>query len=294
MYVAAWLAACCSAVPTRALADEQPQPPSAELAAAKAHFQRGMQAFESRDFRAAIQEFEAAVARAPSAELWFDLARAYEELAEYSPARAAYERYLRDSVDAPDAASVRERVAALARLEDDARQSSRQVADTGTLRVRATPEAAWVMLDGRMVGRAPLDGPLALRPGSYRLDVVHPGFIPLRAEVQVEQGMLTAAYADLMPLTAADSAAPERTWTWLALALTGATLLGSGAFAAAAVVERRQGEASAADRFSDGANVTLGGAVLCAAATMMLYVIEGHAHSETVSVASRANPRALH
>src|ERR1700755_155611 len=88
--------ACCEAV--------SEAPPVREsgpnLTRAQEHFVLGMNFFRAHDFREALREFQLAAALAPTAEVWFNIGRSYEELGEYAQAASALERYLRDRVDA--------------------------------------------------------------------------------------------------------------------------------------------------------------------------------------------------
>ncbi len=72
---------------------------------AQQHFEQGLHQFEAHHFREAIEEFELAANLVPSADLWFNIARAHEELNEYDEAIQYYQRYLRDRVDPPDSAA---------------------------------------------------------------------------------------------------------------------------------------------------------------------------------------------
>ncbi len=71
---------------------------------ARERFQAGMEHFEAHRYRDAIHEFELAASLVPSADIWFNIARAWEELREFEPAIEYYQRYLRDRVDPPIAA----------------------------------------------------------------------------------------------------------------------------------------------------------------------------------------------
>ena len=62
-----------------------------------------MEHYRARRYREALRELELSVAEVPSAEVWFDIGRAHEQLGEYALAIDSYRRYLRDRVDAPDA-----------------------------------------------------------------------------------------------------------------------------------------------------------------------------------------------
>lgn len=245
------------------------------LAAARRHFELGQAAFAAHDYRAAVGEFALASALAPSAELWFDIARAYEELGEPAQARAAYERYLRDSVDPQDATEVRARIEQLAVLASDGAGGERSLVTLGTLAVDMREPGALVVLDGRLLGRTPLREPVTLTPGRYRLDVVLPSRVPMRAEVDVGAGVMTVA-RPVLPHRSDDAGAAgaPRAWTWVAVALGAGAALGFAAFTAVDLALAREGDRQTAERWATRADVALGGTVLCAVAAALLYFVE--------------------
>lgn len=100
-------------------AEEQSDPESSQLEnlartdAARKHFMKGAEHFQDRRFRDALREFNLAIRIIPSADLWYNIARAHEELREDEAAIVAYQTYLRDRVDPPDAPQVQQRIALL-------------------------------------------------------------------------------------------------------------------------------------------------------------------------------------
>lgn len=162
---------------------------------------------------------------APSADLWFNIARCHEELGAPQRAVEYLRNYLRDQVDAPDRLAVEGRIG---RLLADARARETLAArpDMGSVRIGTDIPGASVSVDGRHVGRSPLPEPLTLPPGEHRLDVSLEGYIPFRAKLTVYPRSLTRAHVDLSPLTIYDTIESGRPWTWA---------IGSIAVAAAAV-----------------------------------------------------------
>lgn len=69
---------------------------------AKAYYQSGMAAYGAGQFLRAVDEFKAADALNPSANLSFDIAEAYEKAADLLHARRYYEQYLQRAPQAPD------------------------------------------------------------------------------------------------------------------------------------------------------------------------------------------------
>ncbi|HEY2745691.1 MAG TPA: hypothetical protein VGL86_13745, partial [Polyangia bacterium] len=81
-------------------------------------FGEGVAAYGAHDYAHALEKFEAARRIKPLPAFDFNIARCHDRLGQAAPAIAAYERYLAQAPDAPDAAEVRERVGILrARVE---------------------------------------------------------------------------------------------------------------------------------------------------------------------------------
>ncbi|HKU39433.1 MAG TPA: PEGA domain-containing protein [Polyangiales bacterium] len=260
-----------------------PDVSEARVARARKHFLLGMQFFEVRAYRDAIREFERATELAPSADVWFNIGRAREELGEDEQAKQAFERYLRDRVDAPDREAVRARIE---RIDERLRSGARGVEPsgaTGSLRIHLpelahVPNAAAsgtrVTLDGKQLSARP--DPIILPAGRHRLEVTRAGFVPFRAEVAIEPGMLTAAHAQLQPLTQGErSASPSRTWTWIALGLAGAGAVATGVFGAIALDKQADGAPHEARTWAQRSDVALAGTAVCALSAVILYFVEG-------------------
>jgi tetratricopeptide (TPR) repeat protein len=155
--------------PTRAAWAETPSS-EAEVESrreqAKLEFKRGSDLFSAGEYQKAVTAFMAADRLAPSAALSFNIALAYEKLADTSGSLRWYRDYLRRSPRAPNAATVQARVNELAnKLSRGGLQQ---------LTVISTPGGATVMIDGRAVGVTPFTGDLAL--GQHRLQLDLPGY----------------------------------------------------------------------------------------------------------------------
>lgn len=133
---------------------------------AKLEFKRGSELFSAGQYQKAVTAFMAADRLAPSAALSFNIALAYEQLADTSGALRWYRDYLRRSPRAPNAATVQARINEL----------SSKLSHSGLqqLTVISTPGGATVIVDGRAVGVTPFTGDLAL--GQHRLQLDLPGY----------------------------------------------------------------------------------------------------------------------
>jgi tetratricopeptide (TPR) repeat protein len=258
-------------------------------ATARAHFEAAMQHYRARRYREAIYEFEQSASRVPNAEVWFDIGRAHEQLGEYELAISSYQRYLRDRVDAPDADEVtghievlRTRAPAAGRAGGTKPRSPR-----GSLAVDAGQPGAIVLLDGRSLGIAPIDRILEIDPGPHRLEASRAGYIPFRAEVDVQDGGLSAAYVDMQPLTRRQDDAPAHVWTWIAAGASAAAIGTAAGCGLAAIAARDDGAATrASQRWTTAADVALAGALTFAIGATLLYFAESAAEP------ARQSPRA--
>jgi tetratricopeptide (TPR) repeat protein len=265
----------------RAQAAQAPAEADALTQAARSHFEAAMQHYRARRYREAIHEFEQSAARVPNAALWFDVGRAHEQLGEYGLAIDSYQRYLRDRVDAPDAEELTRHIASLTdRAQPAAKRAS---APRGSIAIDASQPGALVLLDGRQLGIAPIDRVLDVEPGPHRLEASHPGYVPFRARVDVQEGALSAAYVDMRPLTRARAGSAPRLWTWIAAGASAAALLTAGACGAVGLAERDDGNAASAQHWIRASDIALGSALTLAVGATLLYFIEGDRTTEHAS-----------
>jgi hypothetical protein len=148
----------CAAL-ARPAAAQAPADPAAE------HFGRGVKLYDKGNFAAALAEFEAAYQVSGAWEVLLNVGLTQENLLRYNEAVAALERYLADGADRvpPD-----RRARVLGELEH-----IRGVVASVAVKVVGPP--ATVELDGRVVGRSPLAGPLLVAGGLHRLRVFREG-----------------------------------------------------------------------------------------------------------------------
>jgi tetratricopeptide (TPR) repeat protein len=275
-WVCAW--SVVAAAPARLQAQAK-NPPPAEPAAddelsplerAHAHFLLGLDYFRARDFRKALAEFEHAAKLSPTADLWFNIGRAHEELGQYAEAASAFDRYLRDRVDAPDAPAVKARIAKLNTMLRAMRTRQTGERELGSLRIRGGVAGSLVFLDGQPLSAAA--EPLLLPVGRHRFDVTQPGHIPLHAVVDIQPGLLTTANAELRPAHFARTLPAVHGIDYALFGVAGAALLASGTFATLSAIDRADGSLGDARAWAVRADVSLVGTALCALAAGLLYV----------------------
>jgi tetratricopeptide (TPR) repeat protein len=236
-------------------------------------FLAGAEHFEARRFREAIRAFTAAAQRVPSADLWYNVARAHEELSEYEEAIEHYQRYLRDRVDPPDREQVTAHLALLRERADAARAARRSSPTEGTLRLNVDRDAARVQLDGQDAGASPWEGPRELSAGRHQLAIEREGFVPFRAAVTLEPGMTTAAYAQLAPETRFRVLQSDRVFTWVAWAL-GAVSLGTS-IGLGVEASSRTANLPDAREWAAVSDAFLGGAIGLGVVGLVLWFVEG-------------------
>jgi tetratricopeptide (TPR) repeat protein len=160
-------AALVLAAPRAALADDTASGRDADHKnQAQAKYEQGVELYRNQRYADAIQLFLAADALWPSAALSFNIARAYEKLADDAATLRWYRNYLRLNPEAPNAAQVRQSIQTLSLAL--ARKGIQQ------LTVLSTPVGATVAIDAQALGVTPLT--IELKPGAHHALVTLRGF----------------------------------------------------------------------------------------------------------------------
>lgn len=130
-----------------------PERPAAPTAEARANAQRfyelGVEHFRKGDHERAVVEFTKAYRIDPNPTLVFNMARAFEEMEQYGPAREFYQRYLELAPRAPDRRQVEDSISALGHLAEKQAAAANQK----TTSPEATPASA--SPDGLTASAAP-------------------------------------------------------------------------------------------------------------------------------------------
>jgi len=147
---------------------------------------QGEACYRARDYPCALRKFERAFALQPSPAMRFNIASALDKLGRAALAIREYRRYLAEaaSTASPSAtAHIQKRMKTLLPL-------------VGQLHLAVTPAEASVTLDGVPVANLE-SGPstggkhgIVLDPGTYRLDVSHPGYLARSMSVTLTPGEL--------------------------------------------------------------------------------------------------------
>jgi tetratricopeptide (TPR) repeat protein len=133
---------------------------------AKAKYGQGVEAYRAERYADAVRLFLEADAIEPSAALSYNIARAYEKLADDAQTLRWYRNYLRLNPEAPNAADVQQFVRSLS--EALAKKGIQQ------LSVLSTPSGATVAIDGNALGVTPLT--VELPPGAHSALLTLRGF----------------------------------------------------------------------------------------------------------------------
>jgi hypothetical protein len=168
---------------------------------AQEHLSRALEHFRARRYVDAIHEFELANRAAPSADIWYNIARSHELLSHYDDAVEYYRRYLRDKVDPPDRADVERRIAELQRLAEQQRAAARRQVATGRIRFEITTPGVTLFLNDRQVGRSPAVEALTVEPGTYAVRAIAPGMQEWRGSVRARRGETVTAFIAPQPAT---------------------------------------------------------------------------------------------
>ncbi|MBI5477304.1 MAG: tetratricopeptide repeat protein [Deltaproteobacteria bacterium] len=217
--------------PATAAADQRDQ--------ARAHFERGSQAYREARYQDAIDAFLEAYRLDPDPVLVFNVGQAWEKLGNVPNALRSYREYLRLAPRAEDRRTVE---ASIRNLEARLREKGVQ-----QVSIYSTPAGAEVIIDGKRVGQTPWTAEIApgrheavLRLGSS--GVVRKEFMlqPDRAmDIDVDMAKGGAGGGAATRTTAAgpraggpgEDAPPAprrvRIWTWATLALSAGLLGGS-------------------------------------------------------------------
>lgn len=150
----------------------------ATRAEARAHFDQGVALAARGEFEQALAAFQAAYRSSPNFAVLYNIGQAHIELGQPLLAIAALEQYLSDGA----------REIAPERAETTRTQIAQQKTQVAELTVIAEPAGASIELDGKMVGQAPLLGPLLVDPGVHSITVRALEGVPVTRQVTLARG----------------------------------------------------------------------------------------------------------
>lgn len=139
------------------------------------HFDRGIELYETGEFKAALVEFELAFELFPEPELYYNIGVVKIELQDYAGAYRALRNFL-DHVDAEKLTRDREKTIL--------RQIEQLEPQIGKVNIRVTPNESEVRIDGTYVGVTPVE--IIHNIGFAQIEVSAPGYDTRRERVRIE------------------------------------------------------------------------------------------------------------
>ena len=149
--------------------------------------QSAIETHEAGDYLAALEGFNKAYALYPSARLKYNLGRVLSDLGRDLEALEAFEEYL---AKVPDAS---EKTRAVAEAKIAVLKEK-----VGYLKVRCTSAGADVRVDGKIIGKGPLDSALRVMPGDHLVASELSGYQPFLSTVDVRGGKPTEVVVKLV------------------------------------------------------------------------------------------------
>ncbi|HET9958283.1 MAG TPA: PEGA domain-containing protein [Polyangiaceae bacterium] len=156
------------AQPASATQPSTPEVSNAQVEEARAHFQRGVELYQERNFEAALAEFSRAHELAANYRVLFNMGQVHVERHDSVAALKAFRRYL-DEGGADVPAARREQV------ERDIVMLKQRIAE---LRVRCNVNDAEILVGDTAVGKTPLTEPVLVNAGVIHLTLRKTGYAP--------------------------------------------------------------------------------------------------------------------
>ena len=191
-------------------------------------------------------------------------------------------------MDAPDAPAVRAQIQELSERVAAAGERSAEARALGSLRVYHAEPAAQVFVDGRPLEASVLGAPLLLPAGKHRFDVLASGRLPLHAMVDIQPGLLTAAYADLRATTVPRTRPAAHGLDFALLGVAGAGAIVSATFGVLSATQQADGRVASAEAWARRADVALAGTALCALVAGVVYLASEHGARTELLPAAKA------
>lgn len=141
------------------------------------HFKRGVQSYKDGRYEDAIERFALAYQVSNDPRYLFNLGQAYAVRWRPVEALDAFERYLRDGRDL----ITKER----RKLVEEA--IAQQMARIAWLKLRVAPTSATVKLDGKVLRKNQLAGPVTVASGEHLITVASAGYQPLEQVVTLKE-----------------------------------------------------------------------------------------------------------
>ena len=282
-------------------------PVLAQSEVAVTHYKAATAYYNQGRYDDAIREFKEAYRLSKKADLYYNIAQAYERMGKLPEAISAYQRYL-DESKAKNPVLL-EKIANLrARIKKTA------------VTVRSNVSGAKILIDGKVAGTTPLAKPLPVKTGGHEVRVEKAGYLPFTiriavstdATVDVNAKLVTSASASPGPKTPIATAMPVssasttpasskatpvrrgRLWTWVSLGVAGVALgvaAGTGIAALGKAGDAKtdsDADAKSATTLALVSDITLGVGIAAVVTGVVLFFVEGQGERKSRGVASSA------
>jgi hypothetical protein len=156
---------------------------------ARERFILGQKAYQEGDYDRAIAEWKAAYELDARSRILYNLSQAYERAGRLAEAVESLDEFLA-RID--DGDPVRETaIARLAAMRERLRRTGLQILDA--------PAGAEIFVNGESWGRAPRPDPIAVAPGSHKVELRLEGYREFRAQVLVPAGETVDVAVEMAP-----------------------------------------------------------------------------------------------
>lgn len=192
------LALC--AVPTLTAGSASAQAPTQSDALtemARKRFEEGVRHFDQGDYPRAQAAFLQAWALKKHPAVLLNLAQSELRAGNHVDAARHFAQYLHEYPDTPQDQQA---------LAQEGLRDARK--HTGLLEVAVSTEGAEVLVDGEVVGRSPLPGPVDVQPGSHQVEVRLPGAPPASQQTSVQAGQSVPLHFVVETPASAEEAVP--------------------------------------------------------------------------------------
>lgn len=188
-----------------------------KMAEARRRYDLGLKLYEDGNYEASRIEFERAMSLAPSYRILFNIGQAYKQLNNYVAAVSAFERYLQEGgAEVPEDRKTQ--------VKNDIAELQKRI---GRIRISTSPGAE-ITIDGVVVGKAPLSGPIPINPGLRRFGAQLTGFLPATKTITVGSSDNPEINLALEPLPKG-TVVERRSNPWITPAIVGWSVTGVAA-----------------------------------------------------------------
>lgn len=149
-----------------------------DVAAARAHYTKGLELYDEQAYDAALIEFQRAYDIAPAFKILYNLGLVHRQLNDYAGALRSFRQYLEEGGTKVEPKRRDAVEAEIKKLEGRVAQ----------LEIVANVEDAEVLIDDLEVGETPLERPVLVNAGKRKVTIAKSGYVPVTRVVVVAGG----------------------------------------------------------------------------------------------------------